>query len=157
MQVLEPSESAPYLSIKLDLDLDLARDLISEVDQFNSVRRRDGPGIAVGPVTSTLASACLRLIELLDSEQDTAILASAIQREILYRVLTSPVGARLPETVQLGTRANHVFAAVQWIRHHYAEPMHLETLAGEASMGASTLHHHFRAPPADKCRDAAWS
>jgi transcriptional regulator GlxA family with amidase domain len=34
--------------------------------------------------------------------------------------------------------------AVAWITANYAKPLHIEELAQIASMGVSTLHHHFR-------------
>lgn len=145
VQVLNASEAIPYISIKQDIDLEMARDLIAEVDQIGNPAAADGPGIAVGPVTSELLGASLRLVELLERPEDIPILSRSIQREILYRVLAGPVGARLRQAVQLGTQTNRVSAAIRWIRDHFDQPLRIEELAGIAGIGESTLHHHFRA------------
>lgn len=145
VQVLDASASAPYVSFKLDIDLDLARDLIAEIDKFGYASEHGGPGIAIGPVTPDIASAAMRLLELLDNPVDIPILDKSIQREILYRIMTGPVGGRLREVVQLGTTTNRVSAAIRWLRDHYDQPIRIETLASIAGMGESTLHHHFRA------------
>lgn len=145
VQVLDASASNPYYSIKLNIDLELARALISEVDQTAATPPMPGAGMAVGPVTAPLALAAMRLVELLDRPGDIPILSEALQREILYYVLMGPVGARLRQAVQLGTRTNRIGAAIGWIREHFDEVLRIEDLAELAGMGESTLHHHFRA------------
>jgi AraC-like DNA-binding protein len=144
VQVIGASRGAPYLSLKQNIDLDLARDLIAEVDSYGIPASSSGPGMAVGPVTAPLAAACLRLVDLLDTPQDVPILGKAIQREILYRVLTSPVGARLRQAVEVGTQTYRVASAIQWIRENYNRALRIDELARLAGMGESTLHHHFR-------------
>ena len=145
VQVLDASASNPYYSIKLNIDLELARALISEVDQTAAIPPMPGGGMAVGPVTAPLALAAMRLVELLDRPGDIPILSGALQREILYHVLMGPVGARLRQAVQLGTRTNRIAAAIGWIREHFDEVLRIEDLADLVGMGESTLHHHFRA------------
>lgn len=145
VQVLGASASKPYYSVKLNIDLDLARALISEVDQMAADQIEPGTGMAVGPVNAPLALATMRLVELLDRPGDIPILSGALQREILYHVLTGSVGGRLRQAVQLGTRTNRVSAAIGWMREHFDQALRIEDLADLAGMGVSTLHHHFRA------------
>jgi len=145
VQVLNASELDPYYSIKMNIDLELARDLIAEVDQFGRDTPVIGTGMAIGPVNAPLALAAMRLTELLDRPQDIPILARQLQREILYHVLIGPVGGQLRQAVQLGTQTNRVATAIRWIRENFTEVMRIDDLADMAGMGESTLHHHFRA------------
>ncbi|ALK32451.1 AraC family transcriptional regulator [Burkholderia plantarii] len=145
VQVLDASPSAPYYSIKLDIDLALAADLIAEVDQHGPRTPSAATGMALGPVTPAIAQAALRLVTLLDAPEDIPILARSIERELLYRVLTSPAGARLRQAVQLGTQTNRVAAAIRWIRENFSRPFSIGELVRAAGMGESTLHQHFRA------------
>lgn len=145
VQVLDASPSTPYVSFKLDIDLDLARELIAEVDQLGGVTEGRGPGIAIGPVTPELMGAAMRLLDLLDRPAEIPILARSIQREILYRVMTGPVGSRLRHSVRVGTHTHRVSTAIRWLQEHYDQPFRMESLADIAGMGESTLHHHFRA------------
>ncbi len=144
-EVIGASPTAPYASFMFDIDLDAARELIAEVDQHGLQPDDTGTGIAVGPVTPELADASLRLMELLDRPQDIPILARSIQREILYRVITGPVGSRLRQVVELGTQTNRVSVALRWLRDNFDQPIRIDALADMAGMGESTLHHHFRA------------
>lgn len=145
VQVLGATPSRPYLSIKLDFDLDLAKDLIAEVDETGTRPQVQTSGLAVSPVTPKLADSIRRLVELLTSPDEIPILAGGIQKELLYRVLISPVGDRLREAVLRGSQTNRVTTAIRYIRKNFAHPIRIETLAEKVGMGASTLHNHFRA------------
>jgi len=100
--------------------------------------------MSTGPATPELLDAFNRLFELLSTPRDIPILGSLIQREILYRLLTSEQGARLREIVSSGSQSNLTAKAVAWLRQNYRKPLRVEELAGIVRMGVSTFHHHFR-------------
>ncbi len=60
-------------------------------------------------------------------------------------MLTSPVGERLRQAVQIGTQTNRVANVINWLRDNFTRSVRIEELAEIAGMGESTLHHHFRA------------
>ncbi len=88
---------------------------------------------------------CCRLTDLLDTPQDIPFLSGLIQREIIYRILRGPEGARLRAIATLGDQSHRTAKAIAWVRANYAKPLRVEDLAKIAGMGVSTLHHHFRA------------
>lgn len=144
VQVLNATAANPYYSIKMNIDLEMARELIAEVDLSRPKVPVGATGMSIGPVTAPLATAVMRLVDMLDRPDDVPILARSVQREILYRVLTSSVGERLREAVQIGTHTNRVAGAIRFIRENFTQPIRVGELARIAYMGESTLHHHFR-------------
>ena len=76
--------------------------------------------------------------------QDIPFLSGLIQREIIYRILSGPEGARLRAIATLGDQSHRTAKAIAWIKANYAKPLRVEALAQTAGMGLSTLHHHFR-------------
>jgi len=84
-------------------------------------------------------------MDLLDTPLDIPFLSGLIQREIIYRILRGPEGARLRAIATLGDQSHRTAKAIAWIRANYAMPLRVEDLAQIAGMGLSTLHHHFRA------------
>jgi transcriptional regulator GlxA family with amidase domain len=44
----------------------------------------------------------------------------------------------------LGDQSHRTAKAIAWVTANYAKPLLVEELAQLASMGVSTLHHHFR-------------
>ncbi|MET4898897.1 AraC family transcriptional regulator [Sphingomonadaceae bacterium jetA1] len=145
MEVLEASEDHPYMCVMQKIDLELARSLITEMDASRREGVADDAGLVLGPVTIPLATATMNLIDLIETPQDAPLLARSIQREILVRLLASPVGGRLRQAVQVGTPTSGISNALRWIREHFSEPLRVQDLARIACMGESTFHHHFRA------------
>jgi transcriptional regulator GlxA family with amidase domain len=101
--------------------------------------------MATSKTTAELLDACCRLIDLLDTPHDIPFLSGLIQREIIYRILRGPEGARLRAIATLGDQSHRMAKAIAWIRTNYAKPLRVEDLAKIAGMGVSALHHHFRA------------
>jgi AraC-like DNA-binding protein len=120
------------------------RELISREEIHISEATPDSPAMSIGATTPEFLSACCRLLDLLESPQDIPFLSGLIQREIIYRVLCGSVGARLRAVATLGDQSHRTAKAVAWIAANYAKPLRVEELAQLASMGVSTLHHHFR-------------
>jgi AraC-like DNA-binding protein len=144
-QILEASEAAPLLAMRLRLDMPAVQEALSREDLPEPDRSSQPPGLAVGETTLGLLAVSKRLLELLDTPEDIPFLAPLIQREIAYRILRTPQGERLRAIATRGDLSNRTVRAIAWLRANYAEPLHMEQLASIARMGVSTLHHQFRA------------
>ena len=143
-QVIEASEEVPYLGFLLKLEMPVVRELLSREEIQAPETSSDTPAMATGETTAELLDACCRLMDLLNTPQDIPYLRSLIQREIIYRILRGPEGARLREIATLGDQSHRTANAIAWVRANYAKPLRVEDLAKIAGMGVSTLHHHFR-------------
>jgi AraC-like DNA-binding protein len=143
--VIEASEAVPYLCFVLKLEIPVVRELLSREEIQAPEAASDCPAMATGKTTAELLDACCRLIDLLKTPQDIPFLSGLIQREIIYRILRGPEGARLRAIATLGDQSHRTAKAIAWVRANYAKPLRVEDLAQIAGMGLSTLHHHFRA------------
>jgi AraC-like DNA-binding protein len=143
--VIEASEEVPYLCFVLKLEMPVVRELLSREEIHAPEARSDNPAMATGETTTELLDACCRLVNLLDTPRDIPFLSGLIQREIVYRILRGPEGARLRAIATLGDQSHRTAKAIAWIKANYAKPLRVEDLAQIAGMGLSTLHHHFRA------------
>lgn len=144
-QVLDGSEAYPFLSIMLKLDLAIVQEVGGEIDLHGLRPGGAASAMAIGSVTADLLDAILRLAALADSPRDIPIMGRLVLREIVYRLLVGPAGARLRELAMQGTRCHRIAGVIAWLRAHYAEPVRIEALAEMAAMGVSTFHHHFAA------------
>ena len=84
-------------------------------------------------------------MSLLDAPHDIGALSPLFLREITYRVLTGPQGARLRQIAAAGAPAQRIARAVRWLKDHFADPLRVESLAREARMSLSGFHQHFKA------------
>ena len=144
-RVTEASEEAPCLAMSLKLEMPVVRELLSREEIQVGEASPESPAMATGEITAEFLSACCRLIELLDTPRDIPFLSGLIQREIVYRMLRGPAGARLRAIATLGDQSNRTAKAIAWVKKNYAKPLRVDDLAQIAGMGVSTLHHHFRA------------
>jgi AraC-like DNA-binding protein len=144
-QVIEASEEVPYLCFVLKLEMPVVRELLSREEVQAQAAPSDSPAMATGETTADLLNACCRLLDLLRTPRDIPFLSGLIQREIVYRILQQPAGARLRAITTLGDQSQRTAKAIAWIRANYARPLRVEELAQLAGMGVSTLHNHFRA------------
>jgi len=144
-QIVQASVAVPLLSMLLKLDMTAVREILNHTEFQSQNGSSEACGIAIGKTTVDLLKPCSRLLDLLDAPEDIPFLSSLIQREIVYRLLRGPQGARLRAIATLGDQSHRTAKAVAWLRDNYRKPLRLEELAEVARMGMSTLHHHFRA------------
>jgi AraC-like DNA-binding protein len=100
--------------------------------------------MATGEVTLPLLTAFQQLIDLLAEQQDIAILAPIIQREIIYRLLVGDQGERLRQIASAGSQSHQIARAIDWLKGNFTRPLRIEDLAAHVRMSTSTFHHHFR-------------
>jgi len=144
-QVVEATPEKPYLSFKLNLDPALISELILESGLTNDVERGvSSTSLSLSTVTPELLDAVMRMLRLLDSPRDIAVLGPLAEREILYRLLNGPDAARLRQIAQVDSKLQRVTRAISWIKQHFTEPFSIELLASDARMSTSALHHHFK-------------
>lgn len=143
-QIVEASEAVPLLSMLLRLDMPTVREVLSREDLPEPEGPSERRGLAVGETTTGLLGACTRLVELLETPEDIPFLGPLIQREIVYRILRTPQGARLRAIATRGDLSHKTARAIAWLKANYTKPLHMEQLAAVARMGVSTLHHQFR-------------
>ena len=101
-------------------------------------------GLQVARTSPELLDAALRLLRLLKTPQDAAVLAPLIQREIFYRVLTGELGARLRELSVTDSHAQRIARAIDLLKHRFTESLRVEDVAQAAAMSPSTFHQHFK-------------
>ncbi|GGG90218.1 AraC family transcriptional regulator [Silvibacterium dinghuense] len=143
-QVVEASEAKPLLAVAIQLEMPMVRELLNREDVHVSESSPATSAMVTGEITAELLDACCRLIDLLANPQDISFLSGHIQREIVYRLLCGPEGARLRAIATSGDQSHRTAKAISWIRDNYAKPVRVDDLAQIAGMGVSTLHHHFR-------------
>ena len=143
-RVVEASEAKPLLAVAIKVEMPIVRELLNREEVHMPQPSPDTPAMVTGEITAELLSACCRLLDLLARPQDIPFLNGLIQREIIYRILSGPEGARLRALATTGDQSQRTARAISWIRDNYAKPVRVDDLARNAGMGVSTLHHHFR-------------
>src|SRR5213592_3260461 len=137
--VAKATEEMPCLVLSLKLDIAMVRELLSREEIHVADAPSYIPAMSIGETTPEFLSACCRLLDLLRSPQDIPFLSGLIQREIIYRILRGPEGARLRAIATQGDQSHRTAKAITWIKANYAKPLRVEDLARIAGMGGARL------------------
>jgi len=103
------------------------------------------PALGVADASGELIDAVTRMVELLDRPGDRAVLAPMLEREILWRLLTGPLGPSVHQIGLADSSLSYIARAVRWIREHYAQPFRVEDVAQMAGMSVSAFYRNFQA------------
>src|SRR6202046_4800351 len=99
-QVLEATPEHPYLSLRLDLDLEEIARLVLELGDRGASPAAADRGLFVARLDEPLLDAVLRMVKLLDTPEDIGVLAPVVQREIYYRLRSEELRSRLVALAQ---------------------------------------------------------
>src|SRR5690554_2123803 len=100
-------------------------------------------GIAITDASEEIVEAITRMVRLPDRPRDLPVLAPLVEREILWLLVRSELGAAVRQLGLADGPLSRVGHAVRWIRDHYADAIRVEDLAELANMSASTFHRTF--------------
>jgi AraC-like DNA-binding protein len=144
VQIVDASEEKPYLGLRLRLDLREISQMMVDSNLPAPRTQKSSRGMATGEVTLPLLDAFGRLVCLLEEEAAIPILASTLQREIVYRLLVGDQGARLRQIATAGSQSRQIAHAIDWLQQNFSAPLRVDELAARTGMSISTFHHHFR-------------
>jgi AraC-like DNA-binding protein len=144
-QILEATPECPYLSLRLNLDLEEIARLVLELGDRGPSPTSADRGLFVARLDEPLLDAVLRMVKLLDTPEDIDVLAPVVQREIYYRMLRGELGYRLADLAQSESGNHRIVRAIEWLKQHYTVPLRIEELADAVHLSASALHHRFKA------------
>lgn len=143
-RITRASVAEPYLGLGLAIDPLKINELVAAMPK-NRAQDAVDRGIAVGLLSVDIQNTALRLARLLDTPDDIAVLAPILERELLYRLLTGPLGSRLRQAAASGSHSHQIVRAIAWLKNNLDQPLSIERLASLANMSRSSLHHHFKA------------
>jgi len=143
-QVTQASYSAPYLSLKLDLDPHKIAELVLKVFPHGLPPAPERSAVYITPVDASIVSAATRLMDCLAQPGDVELLAPLVIDEILIRLLRSPIGVRIAQMGFAESSVHRVAKAISWLRENFSQPMKVEDLAELVHMSVSSFHEHFK-------------
>jgi AraC-like DNA-binding protein len=143
-QVTEATPDVPYLGFILEFSASQILEVLRESEILVGPKENAKRGMFVSQMELLLLDAVIRLARLLDNPKDIPILAPLFTKEILYRVLQSPHGARLQQIAIEGSSAHQIKDVIEHITNNYDKSFRIEELAEKVNMSVSSLHRHFK-------------
>ena len=144
-RVTRASAAVPYLAMALELDVQIMRAVMAELDNPPRPREEVGAGMFVETLTGPLSDCFLRLVRMLETPGAPAALYPAIMREICFWLLTGPHGAEVCKLTLPGSYTLRIAEAINHLRDNFTRSIRVEELALAARMSPSSFHQHFKA------------
>jgi AraC-like DNA-binding protein len=142
-RVTDATPDRPSLAVRIAIDPAMVGDLLAEGTKVAPTAPSER-AVAICKMDAKLLDAVVRLVALLDSPDDIGPLAPLILREVIHRVLTGPQGLRLRQIALAGAPAYRIAKAIRWVKDHFADPLHVATLAKDVGLSTSAFHLHFK-------------
>ena len=150
-EILEASFGRPFLSLVLQIDPALVRQVSSDMLErrttaFRSPGRRvrPTPKACVSALDQELPGVVLRFLRAVRTLADRRVLAPLYLQELVYRVLQREQYARLLALAAAESASNPVSAVLEYMRAHLSEPLTVADLANLVSLSPSAFAHLFR-------------
>ncbi|MEJ2045086.1 MAG: AraC family transcriptional regulator [Reinekea sp.] len=143
-RIIDASPERPYLAFSLVIDpITISELLIDQLQVLSKVQPR--PALQTAAIPEDLFDPIRRLLDLLDHPADLPVLAPLIQREIVWRLLSSELSEPLRH---IGLKESHtarIGKVAAWMRDHFDQPLRVNDLATMANMSVASFHRHFKA------------
>ncbi len=144
IQVTKATKDKPYLCLVIPIDPRRLGELILKVFP-NGVLKTDSLRAAyVGDVNPKIIKSSIRLMELIEQQEDADLLVPLVIDEILIRLLRSPAGASIAQIGITDSHAEKVSKAISWLKANYTKTVQIDDLAKIAGMSVSSFHMHFK-------------
>lgn len=135
----------PLAGMRVNVDIQQLQALLMDIgedDHFHPPHVSSGIHSAV--LSDDILCAAERLLDVLEKPMDARILGKQIIREILYYILTGPIGGALLALVSRQTHFSLISRVLRRIEAQYKDNLTVDELAAEANMSVSAFHHNFK-------------
>jgi AraC-like DNA-binding protein len=131
----------PYVGVSLHLDVGMLTRVMLDMPKYDE---RWTCAVAAGDLDGAIGGAFARLVGLLATPEDVAMLAPHYEAELYYRLLQSPLGDTLRQLTQRTERFQQLKKAADWLAANHSKPVVIADLAASAGMSVTSFHRHFK-------------
>ncbi|MBY0411641.1 MAG: AraC family transcriptional regulator [Burkholderiaceae bacterium] len=142
-EIVQASATAPYLAVRLTFDRSVVADLLREAQGL--AESPEERSFCVSQASEDLMDAWLRMLRLMERNDEIAFMAPLLEREILFRLLRGPQGVVLRQVASIDSRFSRIRKALNWIKANYSTALRVADLADLANMSPSSFHRSFKA------------
>ena len=138
------SPQQPLTALYVAVDPLVLRSVASAIDL--DIGQKDAADVAVSaaPFAGEMRAAVARLMRILCSAEDTAVLGEAAVREIIFRTLQGPAAAALCGLLTHDGHTSRISRVMEALHANFANRISVDEMAGLAGMSASAFHRAFR-------------
>ncbi|MGM4984431.1 MULTISPECIES: AraC family transcriptional regulator [Rhizobium] len=138
------SPQRPLLAIYLEFDMQMAAEIAMQVEKHAGPAIAKPIGLLSSKMSEDIEGVLLRLLTMLGSPIEVAVLGGFILRELHYRVMSGPQGGAVIAALQRKGTSGKLVESVAWLRKNYAVEIAVADLAKSVGMSVPSYHVHFK-------------
>lgn len=144
VRVSEASPENPYIGLTITFTMEQIFEVLKDIGPVSKGQGSPKRGLYFGEMQLRLMEPITRLVRLLDSPEDIAVMTPLILKEILYVLMRDEGGDFIRQFIMDGSAAQRVVQAITKIKENFKEPLNIKELARSVSLSESSLYHNFK-------------
>ena len=138
------SPRRPLLAVYLEFDMQMAAEIATQLEKLAGPARVKPKGLFSSRMDSSIEDVLLRLLTVLGSPVEVAVLGDSILRELHYRVMSGPQGGAVIAALQRKGTSGKLVESLAWLRKNYGSEITVADLARAVGMSVPSYHVHFK-------------
>ncbi|WP_296990516.1 AraC family transcriptional regulator [Thalassospira sp. UBA1131] len=142
----DASPERPLLAIYLDFDMRLVAELIDTLERYGDAPATlpEAESLISSKIDAQMQDVLRRLLQVLQNPVETAALGDGLLRELYFRILSGPQGAKMIAALTQRGNAERILRSLGYVRENFTKPLTIADLAQQAGMSIPSYHAHFR-------------
>ncbi|MGV1901629.1 AraC family transcriptional regulator N-terminal domain-containing protein [Agrobacterium sp. 22-3674b3] len=138
------SARRPLLAVYLEFDMQMAAEIATQLEKLAGPASVKPKGLFSSRMDSSIEDVLLRLLTVLGSPVEVAVLGHSILRELHYRVMSGPQGGAVIAALQRKGTSGKLVESLAWLRKNYGSEITVADLARGVGMSVPSYHVHFK-------------
>jgi len=139
------SQEEPFISLIVSIDKKMMYEIIDSVSKKEAIKsNKNSIGIFSDIVTSNIEDLTLRLLNILQSSEESKILGASIIKELFYRIAVGENSNFLHKMFLDNNNEAKIARALKIIHTECETKLDIPNLAKEEDMSVSSFHTHFK-------------
>ncbi|MRH97036.1 AraC family transcriptional regulator [Agrobacterium tumefaciens] len=138
------SARRPLLAVYLEFDMQMAAEIATQLENLAGPASVKPKGLFSSRMDSSIEDVLLRLLTVLGSPVEVAVLGGSILRELHYRVMSGPQGGAVIAALQRKGTSGKLVESLAWLRKNYGSEITVADLARGVGMSVPSYHVHFK-------------
>jgi len=139
------SEDEPFIGLIVSIDKKMMYEIIDCVSKKEAIEsKKNSIGVFSDEVTSNIEDLTLRLLHILQSEEESKILGEPILKELFYRIAVGKNSNFLHKMFLDNNNEAKIARALKIIHTECESNLDIPNLARQEDMSVSSFHTHFK-------------
>ncbi|MDD2449919.1 MAG: AraC family transcriptional regulator [Sulfurimonas sp.] len=139
------SQEESFISLIVSIDKKMMYEIIDSVSKKEAIKsNKNSIGIFSDIVTSNIEDLTLRLLNILQSSEESKILGASIIKELFYRIAVGENSNFLHKMFLDNNNEAKIARALKIIHTECETKLDIPNLAKEEDMSVSSFHNHFK-------------